>query len=57
MRNLFMYNLVVVCLIPLNAFAQCMSGNCVNGRGSFVFPDDEWRAEIKQLISVIRKGG
>jgi len=24
---------------PLNVFGQCVEGNCVNGKGTFVSPD------------------
>ncbi len=29
----------VICLLPLQVFAQCTEGNCVDGKGTMVFSD------------------
>ena len=28
----------VICLLPLHVFAQCIEGNCTDGKGTLIFP-------------------
>ena len=30
---------LLVCFLPVNTFAECIKGDCVNGQGTFTFPD------------------
>ncbi len=40
--------LLLVCLLPINTFGECIKGDCVNGQGTYTFSDGsknegEWK--------------
>ncbi len=39
MKTVFISFLLVICFFPLNTFGECIEGNCVNGKGTFISPD------------------
>ena len=39
MKVLLMSLVFIICFSPVNIFGQCIEGNCVNGKGTFVSPD------------------
>jgi len=48
MKAVLISFLLVICFFPLNTFGECIEGNCVNGEGTFVYPDgNEYIGEFR----------
>jgi len=44
MRALSVALLLIICFSPLNTFGGCIKGDCMNGQGTFIYPDgDKYR--------------
>jgi hypothetical protein len=37
-KILLLLSVFVVCLLPLHGLAQCIEGNCTDGKGTMIFP-------------------
>jgi hypothetical protein len=37
-KILLLLSVFVICLLPLHVFAQCVEGNCTDGKGTLIFP-------------------
>jgi hypothetical protein len=45
---IIIFLLLSICFLPINTFGECIEGDCVNGKGTFAFPDGgkyvgEWK--------------
>ena len=38
-RIVFISLLLLVCFLPVTTFGRCIEGNCINGQGSYAYPD------------------
>ena len=38
-KILLLLMVFVICLLPSHVFAQCIEGNCSDGKGTFVYPE------------------